>query len=136
MAKSKDKVFSLSTLIGLTATVVATILMVFSCLIVISVPCISNFYNEMPVYPGAELTEQKSSPLNWIGAGELELTYRSPDESDTVEAWYRNTMIEAQRAASRAQVAGEPIPVTWNHFYRISTASEGTDITLEADCLN
>lgn len=136
MEKSQDAIFSLSTLVGLTAIVVATILMVFSCLIVVSVPCISNFYNKMSVYPDVELIEQKSSLLNWVGAGELELHYRSNDDAETIEAWYLEAVDEVQRDAIRAQVAGDPVPDTWNHFYRISAGTEGTDIVLEADCLN
>lgn len=133
---SDDAIFSLSTLIGLTAIVVAVIITVFACLIVISAPCVSNFYNKLPVYPGAELIEQKSSVLNWIALEDLEFSYHSTDDIEALDTWYQEMVDDVKSAAIRAQVADETIPVAWRHEYYLSTGDDGTDILLIASCLN
>ena len=131
-----SSIFSLRTLTSLTIIVVGIILMTFVCLVAVSAPCVSNFYNQMPQYPSAELTEQTSSTLNWIGIGELEYVWLSTDDSETVQAWFGENADAVINEARRARIAGEDIPPIWNHRYVITETNDGTEIRLEAQCLN
>jgi hypothetical protein len=134
--RSKDKaIFSFRTLVGFALITVGIIVMVFVCMITLSVPCVSNFYNQLPVYPEAELISERSSTLNWIGIGDLEFDYRTGDDVPTVEAWYKTMVDDAIEAATYAQVSGEPIPEAWRHLYLISASDAGTDIRLISNCL-
>lgn len=129
-------ILSLRTLSTLSIIVVGIILMTFVCLVAVSAPCVSNFYNHMPQYPSAELTTQTSSTLNWVGIGELEYVWLTADDSETVRAWFDDNANAAQARVSRAQVTGEDVPPIWAHRYTISPRMDGTEIHLEAQCLN
>ncbi|MEM9955919.1 MAG: hypothetical protein AAF846_30245, partial [Chloroflexota bacterium] len=114
------------------------IVMVVTCLATLSVPCVNNFYNRLPVYPDATLSNTQASRFNYIGFGELQLTYSSPESLDTIQAWYQEIVDDVLNEARRAQILGEDAPPTWNHRYELSEANngEGTEIVLTAQCLN
>lgn len=130
-------ILSFRSIITLSLIIIGTLILILSCMAFISLPCVSNFYNQLPEYPGADLIEQHNSTLNWIAIGELEFVYHTEDNLETVEAWFNQTVDAAHTEARHASISGEPIPVTWNHYYTLIPApSGGTNITLTASCLN
>lgn len=134
--RDNSAIISLRTLSTLALIIVGIITATFICLVAVSAPCVSNFYSEMPQYPSAILDEQTSSSLNWIGIGDLEYIWLTADDSETVRAWFDENADALQAEAGRARIAGEDIPATWNHRYVISPLIDGTEIRLEAQCLN
>src|SRR5690606_24348600 len=125
-------ILSLRTLSTLSIIVVGIILMTFICLVTLNAPCVSNFYNQMPQYPSAELTTQTSSTLNWIGFVDLDYVKLTADDSEVVQAWFDEIADTVLPQTSRARVTGEDIPPTCNHRYTILPRIDGTEIHLEA----
>lgn len=137
MSSNSDSLVSMRTAITLVLIIIGIIIMMASCLVFISAPCVSNFYNQLPEYPGAELIEQRSSTLNWIAVGDLEFIYHTDDDAETVEDWFNQNVEQLYAEALRAQTTGETAPDTWDHYYILEASpSGGTNITLTASCLN
>ena len=113
------------------------IVMVLVCSVSVSVPCVNNFYNQLPEYPNATLVDSTASSTNYIGIGRLQLTYHTADDLADVESWYWRTVNGAKSEAIRARAANEDAPPVWQHSYLISQLDNSNivEIRLRADCL-
>ncbi|GAB5494434.1 MAG: hypothetical protein Phog2KO_46490 [Phototrophicaceae bacterium] len=119
----------------LTLIIVGIFIMILLCLVGISAPCISNFYDEMPQYPSAEIVQQNTSTLNWVAIGLPEYVGYTADDSEVVRAWFEqnvNTIPEM----SPVRITNDDIAPAWDHNYTIMPLIDGTEIRLEAKCFN
>ena len=112
----------------LTLIVVGMFILILLCLVSISTPCVSNFYDEMPQYPSAEIVQENTSTLNWIAIGLPEYVWYTSDDSEVVRAWFAENVDTAQSENDIAPV--------WEHSYSLLPIIDGTEIRLEANCFN
>lgn len=131
-----DNIVSFRTLVGFMFITLGMILSVILCLVSISAPCVSNFYNQMPIYPDAELIEQHSSTLNWIAIGNIEYVWGTTDDTETVTAWYQEYLANIEDGIRRARITDDPPPATWQHQYDVISTTNGTEIRMMANCAN
>ena len=97
-------------------------------------PCISNFYDDMPIYPDAEQIENNFHFYTWLGLGDLSATYAVSDVSVAeVEAWYQAVMAEQEALAERARLNGERLPV-WEGAVKVRASDNGVMIETQSIC--
>jgi len=50
--------------------------------------CYAGLTQRMPIYPGAEIVNEEHNMFRQFGMGNTTLTLITPDDQDTVRAWY------------------------------------------------
>lgn len=100
---------------------------------VITAPCISNFYDEMPIYPNAELIENKASFWNWLGLGQLSVSYQIDAPFADVDAWYSEQLANQAAALETARLQGDSIPI-WEGRYTLRVTNNDVIIEKESVC--
>lgn len=133
-------------------TLISTLLITFGSVVLLGVvmvssftPCISNYYDLMIVHPDATPISEKSDIANYFGFGEISNTFFVPEDADVVQAWYRETVAEAEwerhedlmarvgeiRPWWKGEYKGIPL---WGGSYAVSPTDDGAEVILSANC--
>lgn len=96
-------------------------------------PCVSQFYDRMPIHPQAELVDDQGDFLTWVGLGDIGQTYYVAQDRDTVKTWYDETIRETRREAYFAERAGEPVPPVWDGTYTVIPNEDGVGSLVQKD---
>ncbi len=95
--------------------------------------CRQGFDRRLPVYPGAAIQWERHNFLSAFGMGETVMALTSPDDPDTVHAWYTTTTAEAIRGS----VDDVPMRLTRGEW-TVDPDEDGTgaQIILHGLCVN
>lgn len=126
--------FSWHTLISLSLITLLTGASVVLCLVSVSAPCTVNYYEFLPLYPDARVTEAHTSILNYLAVGDLSHTLLTTDDLATVEAWYHDNVEVPANEAGRLRALNQEAPEVWQHDYRITETQDGVEIYLRGMC--
>lgn len=96
-------------------------------------PCITNFYSQMPIYPDAELVDTSASFWNWFGLGSLSETYRSPSALADVQQWYAEQIAIQEEAWETGRRQGADIP-KWEGTYTVQQRGDTVVIEKVSTC--
>jgi hypothetical protein len=116
-----------ATLIGAAVIMVGVVVLLALVVGVIDQQCASDIERWLPLYPGADTVSQQHSFLRARGMGVTTLTLHTPDDRETVSAWYadstqRQADLDPDRGAATSRLRLEDAP------------DGGTLIHLDSEC--
>lgn len=56
--------------------------------------CLNDARRRLPIYPGAVLVQENHNGLRLRGIGNTLMVFSTPDDQETVEAWYQELQVE------------------------------------------
>ena len=114
----------LQIIISVVVVTLLTLMTVFACMAALNVPCLTTYYDELPIYAGATLIEETRSPLQWIGFAQPEHIWVTEDRISEVEGW--------AESIRRAVADGD---LSWNGEFDVETVDDSTEIRATVMCV-
>ena len=88
--------------------------------------CLRNTSQWIPIYPNAEVVEERKTFLTTFGMGVTQVTLSTPDDPNTVRKWYLET---------RAQNEANPTNLLATMRYLVREGENGgSTIILSSEC--
>lgn len=122
MFKSNRSIFS-----GLAVVTVLVIVTVIGFAAFLNNRCQRAFWDDLAVYPGAELLEEES-----VFLGVQQVSYHSPDAPEVVEQWYTTDNASNMREAVVSGDFNSPAEQNW--FVEADDQRGGSIFTVETTC--
>ncbi len=101
--------------------------------------CYAGLTQRMPIYPGAEIVNEEHNMFRSFGMGNTTLTLFTPDDPETVRAWYAVRNGAWLRQSLQSTDAGARMLRTFSQYQFDVTESpsgEGSQVILFGTCVN
>jgi len=134
-SQESPAVLSLRNALMMVLSMVGLVILSVTLLAIINVPCVSNYYNQLPVYPDATLLEESRSRWIWLGFANSRVTYFTTNSYTTVADWFEVEVDEVRSEARRARLANDPVPRIWRGRYTLTSTADGVEIHLTSQCM-
>jgi hypothetical protein len=117
-----------SPLVGCIVVPVVVVLFVIALVFGSDQYCRYEINQRLPVYPGATLLSQEFNGMRVRATGASQMVVSTPDDPETVQAWYRELNLE------RVKKEGPPGIATVNFFVEPNPQEQGSLITYATEC--